>query len=128
MHLSSSPGALILGVVPGDEAKSLTPLTFSLSPSRVLSAHGPGEKSQLSEPPEEGVVCEESNGVPKKEGMRGSEVSSLQIAEDLPLLTQQQLEATFISTADFLVIIIFRNFSMILEVLVGFSVILDVLV
>ena len=46
----------------------------------------------------------------KGEGVRRLEASSsLQTEEDLPLLTQQQLEATFISTADFLVIIIIMS-------------------
>ena len=40
-------------------------------------------------------MCEGSGGDVK--------ANSFQLEEELPLLTQQQLEATFISTADFLV-------------------------
>ena len=77
-------------------------LSLSLSLSRVLSAHRQRANSH-SEPAKEGVECcdlkvERDGSI--GEGTEGARIYSFQME---PLLTQQQLEATFISTADFLV-------------------------
>ena len=76
--------------------------SLSLSLPRVLSAHRQRANSH-SEPAKEGVECcdlkVESVGS-IGEGTEGARIYSFQME---PLLTQQQLEATFISTADFLV-------------------------
>ena len=72
--------------------------TSFISISRVLSAHRQRENNHSELTREGGGVCEGSTGE-----VKGEAVHSFQLEEELPLLTQRQLEATFISTADFLV-------------------------
>ena len=75
-----------------------------MHPSRVLTAHRQREKDQSELTAASGVVggegCSSGSEV---SGLEGEVGSRHRFWEHLPLLTQQQLEATFISTADFLV-------------------------